>query len=203
MSRSCQGIQPVLFSLRTLTAVILLGLTAASCARSPQVVFLSPQLAGPPDRIAEQRSIELRLRDERSSNVIGSRGGLYAETSTITTEDDISPGLTELLTEKLEQQGFTVVPPGSGGDVELTVELQKLTYEMGGSVLTEIKLSSSVGVTCTKGGDTLTSRYETNHREEFAAAPDEEKNSELINMVVGRSLDEMLSDTELRDFMSE
>ena len=203
MSRSCQGIQPVLFSLRTLVAVILLGLTAASCARSPQVVFLSPQLAGPPDRIAEQRSIELRLRDERSSNVIGSRGGLYAETSTITTEDDISPGLTELLTEKLEQQGFTVVPPGSGGDVELTVELQKLTYEMGGSVLTEIKLSSSVGVTCTKGGDTLTSRYETNHREEFAAAPDEEKNSELINMVVGRSLDEMLSDTELRDFMSE
>jgi len=193
----------VLFSLRTLVAVILLGLTAASCARSPQVVFLSPQLAGPPDRIAEQRSIELRLRDERSSNVIGSRGGLYAETSTITTEDDISPGLTELLTEKLEQQGFTVVPPGSGGDVELTVELQKLTYEMGGSVLTEIKLSSSVGVTCTKGGDTLTSRYETNHREEFAAAPDEEKNSELINMVVGRSLDEMLSDTELRDFMSE
>ena len=203
MSRSCQGIQPVLFSLRTLTAVILLGLTAASCARSPQVVFLSPQLAGPPDRIAEQRSIELRLRDERSSNVIGSRGGLYAETSTITTEDDISPGLTELLTEKLEQQGFTVVAPGSGGDVELSVELQKLTYEMGGSVLTEIKLSSSVGVTCTKGGDTLTSRYETNHREEFAAAPDEEKNSELINMVVGRSLDEMLSDTELRDFMSE
>ena len=193
----------MLFSLRTLVAVILLGLTAASCARSPQVVFLSPQLAGPPDRIAEQRSIELRLRDERSSNVIGSRGGLYAETSTITTEDDISPGLTELLTEKLEQQGFTVVPPGSGGDVELTVELQKLTYEMGGSVLTEIKLSSSVGVTCTKGGDTLTSRYETNHREEFAAAPDEEKNSELINMVVGRSLDEMLSDTELRDFMSE
>ena len=193
----------MLFSLRTLAAVILLGLTAASCARSPQVVFLSPQLAGPPDRIAEQRSIELRLRDERSSNVIGSRGGLYAETSTITTEDDISPGLTELLTEKLEQQGFTVVPPGSGGDVELTVELQKLTYEMGGSVLTEIKLSSSVGVTCTKGGDTLTSRYETNHREEFAAAPDEEKNSELINMVVGRSLDEMLSDTELRDFMSE
>ncbi len=203
MSSPCHGIQPALFSLRTLVVVMLLGLTATSCARSPQIVVLSPQLAGPPGRIAEQRSIELRMRDERSSNVIGSRGGLYAETSTISTEGDIGPELTELLSEKLQQQGFTVVPPGSGGDVKLDVELQKLTYEMGGSVLTEIKLSSSVGVTCSKGGDTLTSRYETNHREEFATVPDEEKNSELINMVVARSLDEMLGDKELRDFMSE
>ena len=122
MSRSCHGNQPASFSLRTLLTVILLGLTATSCARSPQVVFLSPQLAGPPDRIAEQRSVELSLRDDRSTRIIGSRGGLYAETSTISTEDDISPGLTELLAEKLEQQGFTVVPPGSGGEVKLSVD---------------------------------------------------------------------------------
>ncbi len=110
--------------------------------------------------------------------------------------------MTELLAQKLEQQGYTVVPPGTGGEVKLSVELQKLSYETGGSVLTEIKLSTSVGVICTKGGDTLTSRYETNHREEFATAPDEKKNSELINMVLGRTLDEMLGDEELRDFMS-
>jgi len=203
MSRSCHGNQRASFSRRTLLAVILLGLTATSCARSPQVVFLSPQLAGPPDRIAEQRSVELSLRDDRSTRIIGSRGGLYAETSTISTEDDISPGLTELLARKLEQQGYTVVSPGSGGEVKLRVELQELTYEMGGTVLTEITLSSAVGVTCTKGGDTLTSRYKTDHREEFATAPDEEKNSELINMVVGKSLDHMLGDKELRDFMSK
>ncbi len=203
MSRSCLGVRPVFVTLRTLFAVVLLGLAAASCARSPQIVILSPQLAGPPDRIAEQRTVELSVRDGRSSKVIGSRGGVYAETSTIATEDDISPGLTELLGQKLEQQGYTVVAPGSGGEITLRVVLQKLTYEAGGSVLTEIKLSSSVGVTCTKGGDTLTSRYETNHREEFATAPDAEKNSELVNMVVGKSLEHMLGDEELRDFMSK
>ena len=58
-------------------------------------------------------------------------------------------------------------------------------------------------MTCTKGGETLTSRYVTNHREEFATAPNAKKNSELINMVVGRSLDQMLGDRELRDFMSK
>ena len=166
-------------------------------------MVLSPALTGPPGKIAAPRTVELSVRDDRSSTVIGSRGGLYAETSTITTEDDIGPGLTELLAQKLEQQGYTVVAPGSGGEVKLRVELQKLTYEMGGSVLTEITLSSSVGVTCTKGGDTLTSRYKTDHREEFATAPDQNKNSELINMVVGKSLDHMLGDTELRDFMSQ
>jgi uncharacterized lipoprotein len=200
MSRFRRAIRP---AFRSLLAVSLLGLAAASCARSPQVVFLSPQLAGPPDRISQQRSVELSVRDDRSTKVIGSRGGVYAETSTISTEDDISPGLTKLIGEKLEQQGYTVVPRGSGGEVKLTVELQELTYETGGSVLTEIKLSSSVGVTCTKAGETLTSRYGTNHREEFATAPDAEKNSELINMVVGKSLDAMLADEDLRDFMSQ
>ena len=203
MSHFCRRIRPVFLSLRTILAVTLLGLAAASCARSPQVVILSPALTGPPGKIAVPRTVELSVQDDRSSKVIGSRGGLYAATSIITTEDDISPGLNELLTQKLEQQGYTVVPPGSGGEVKLRVELQKLTYEMGGSVLTEIKLSSSVGVTCIKGGDTLTSRYGTNHREEFATAPDEKKNGELINMVVGKSLDQMLGDKELRDFMSK
>ena len=108
-----------------------------------------------------------------------------------------------LLAAKLEQQGYTVVPPGSGGEVKLGVELQKLTYEMGGTVLTEIKLSSAIGVTCSRGGETLTSGYETKHREEFATVPDEKKNSELINMVLGRTLDAMLGDKELRDFMSK
>lgn len=203
MSHSYHGVRPELFTLRALLAAILLSLAAVSCARSPQVVVLSPQLAGPPGRIAEQRTVELLVRDDRGSKVIGSRGGIYAATSTITTQDDISPDLTELLSQKLEKQGYTVVPPGSGGEVKLRVELQKLTYEMGGSVLTEIKVSSSVGVTCTKGGDTLTSRYGTNHKEEFATVPDEAKNSELINMVVGKSLDQMLGDKELRDFMSK
>jgi uncharacterized lipoprotein len=203
MPRFHQAFRPMFLSPRSLITVVLLGLAAASCARSPQIVVLSPQLAGPPGRIAEQRSVELSVRDDRSSKVIGSRGGVYAATSTITTEDDISPRLTELLSQKLEKQGYTVVPPGSGGQVKLRVELQKLTYEMGGSVLTEITLSSSVGVTCTKGGDTLTSRYGTNHKEEFATVPDEAKNSALINMVVGKSLDQMLGDKELRDFMSK
>ncbi len=202
MSHLSRGVRPGFYSLRTILAVSLLGLVAVSCARSPQVVTLSPALTGPPGKIAVPRSVELSVRDDRSSKVIGSRGGLYAKTSTITTEGDIGPGLRELLAQKLEQQGYTVVPPGSGGEVKLSVELQKLTYETGGSVLTEIKLSSSVGVTCIKGGDTLTSRYGTNHREEFATAPNEKKNSELINMVIGRTLDEMLGDQELRDFMS-
>jgi uncharacterized lipoprotein len=203
MSRFYHGARPVLLSLRTILAVTMLGLAAASCARSPQVVTLSPVLTGPPGKIDVPRTVELSVRDDRSSKVIGSRGGLYAATSTITTEDDISPGLTELLARKLEQQGYTVVSPGSGGEVKLRVELQELTYEMGGTVLTEITLSSAVGVTCTKGGDTLTSRYKTDHREEFATAPDEEKNSELINMVVGKTFDHMLGDKELRDFMSK
>jgi uncharacterized lipoprotein len=184
-------------------AVTVLALATAACARSPQIVVLSPQLSGPPGKIAVPRTVELSVRDDRSSKVIGSRGGLYAETSTIVTEGDIAPGLTSLLTGKLEQQGYTVVPPNSGGEVKFSVELEKLSYETGGSVLTEIKLAAAVDVTATRGGETLSSGYETKHTEEFATAPNDKKNSELINMVLGRTLDAMLGDKELRDFMSK
>jgi uncharacterized lipoprotein len=202
MSRFRHRPRPVFRPFWTILAVGLLGLATVSCARSPQVVSISPQLTGPPGTIAGQRTVELSVRDDRSSRVIGSRGGIYAETSTITTEDDITPGLARLIGEQLERQGYVIVPPGSGGEIKLVVEIEELTYATGGSVLTEIKLSSSVGVSCTKGSETLTSRYTTNHKEEFASAPDAEENSELVNMVVGKSLDAMLKDAELRDFMS-
>ena len=111
--------------------------------------------------------------------------------------------LSELLSQELERQGYAVIAPGTGGELTLSVGLKELTYEMGGTVATEVKLSAAVEAVCTKGGDTLTSRYRTNHKDEFAFAPDEEKNSELINMVLGKSLGQMLTDSELRDFMSK
>ena len=130
-------------------------------------------------------------------------GGEKDETSTISTQEDVSAGLVKIIAEQLEQQGYSVVPSGSGGQVVLIVTLEELTYAAKGSLPTEVELSSSIGVTSTNGGETMTSRYRTNHKEEFALAPDEEENSKLVNMVVGNSLDAMLADEELRDFMSK
>ena len=203
MSRFVQGARSVFLSPRTLVAVILLGLAAGSSAREPQVVILLPHLTSPPGEIAVPRTVELSVRDARDSKVIGSRGGVFIANFIIDSEDDISPGLTELLSQELEKQGYTVIAPGSGGEVTLSVALQKLTYDMEGTVVSKVNLSSSVEVTCTKGGDTLTSRYQINQKEEFAFAPNEAKNSELINRVLGKSLNRMLADTELRDFMSK
>lgn len=203
MSRSNQCVRPVFVLLRSLLATIVLGLAVVSCARSPQIVVLSPHLADRPGNSAQQRTVELVVRDGRRSKVIGSRGGLNSDASTISTEDDITLRLTKLVGQKLEDQGYTVVGPRSGGEVKLTVELQKLTYEMIDSLFTEIKVSSTVAVTCSKGGDTLTSRYEANRRDEFPTIPNEKQNSELINSVVGRSLDEVLGDEKLMAFMSK
>jgi len=203
MSGSNQRVRPVFVPLRSLLAAIVLGLAVVSCARSPQIVVLSPHLADRPGNSAQQGTVELAVRDGRRSKVIGSRGGLAADKSTISTEDDITPRLTKLVGQKLENQGYTVVAPRSGGEVKLTVELQKLTYEMVDSRFTEIKVSSTVGVTCSNGGDTMTNRYEANRRDEFPTIPDENNNSELINSVVGRSLDEMLGDEKLMAFMSK
>lgn len=188
-------------SWRTLFLLLLAGAMAA-CAREPQIVFISPELAGPPDRIAEQPRIDLAVKDGRATPIIGSRGGSIDELATISTKGDITPAIAQELTEELVKQGYAVVAKEDGADVALEITLEELTYQTGGTVLTEIKISSTVGVTATKGDRTMTSRYRTRHTEEFATAPDEEKNSELINMVVGKSLEQMLADEELRDFMA-
>ena len=202
MTGAPDGSRPGRFIARRAVAAVLLGLALASCTHEPQVVFISPHLAGPPDRISQQPRVELAVEDGRATPIIGSRGGSIDELATITTEGDITPDLTKELAGELVKQGYVVVSPGDSADVKLVIELQDLTYETGGTVLTEIKVAATVGVTCTKGGSTLTSRYKTEHREEFATAPGEKKNSELINMVVGRSLEQMLADQELRDFMT-
>lgn len=189
--------------LRRVLVVALLGLAAGSCAREPQVVFISPELAGPPDRIAQQPRVDLAVRDGRATPVIGSRGGTIDELATIKTKGDITPALAAEIAEELVEQGYVVVSPGDAADVKLVITLEDLTYETGGSVLTEIKVSATVGVESTKGDRTMTSRYRANHREEFATAPGKEKNSELINMIVGKALDRMLADEELREFMTD
>jgi uncharacterized lipoprotein len=192
-----QQVRDLLPGLQQIQAV-----AAASQVRG-QVVVLLPTLTGPPGQIAVPRTVELTVRDDRDTKVIGSRGGVFIANFIINSEDDISPGLSELLSQELERQGYAVIAPGTGGEVKLSVGLQHLTYAMAGTVGIEVTLSASVEVICTKGGDTLTSRYRTNHKEEFAFPPDEEKNSELINMVLGKSLDQMLADSKLRAFMSQ
>ncbi len=57
MSHLFRGVRPGFYSLRTILAVTLLGLAAVSCARSPQVVTLSPALTGPPGKIAVPRTV--------------------------------------------------------------------------------------------------------------------------------------------------
>jgi uncharacterized lipoprotein len=203
MSRFRQGVRSAFLSPRTLVAVFLLGLAPWSSAGEPQVVVLLPDLTGPPGEIAAPRTVELSVRDDRDNKVIGSRGGVFIANFIINSEDDISPGLTELLAQELERQGYTVIAPGSGGEVRLSVALQELNYDMQGTVVSKVNLTSSVEVTCSKGGDTLTSRYGTKQKEEFAFAPNAAKNSELINMVLAKSLDRMLADKELREFMSK
>ena len=189
-------------SARGLSSALLIALALAACARSPQTVMLEPTLTGPPGQIPLPRSVTLVVVDKRDSLVIGSRGGLYSETSTITTQDDVRPGIRDALTRALEKQGYTVLPPGSSADMQLTVELQKLSYVTQSSgVLTEIRVSAAVGAICSKNGDTLSSRYETNQTRKMATAPDAAENSRIINQVLSKSIEEMLTDTKLRDFM--
>ena len=203
MSRVFLSARAVSLSPRLLIVAMLLGVAASSAAREPQVVVLLPHLTGPPGKIAVPRTVELTVRDDRDSLIIGSRGGVFISNYIINSEDDISPGLSELLSQELERQGYAVIAPGTGGELTLSVALKSLSYEMGGTVATEVKLSAAVEAICTKGGDTLSSRFRTNHNEEFAFAPDDAKNSELINMVLGKSLDQMLADSQLRACMSK
>lgn len=177
----------------------------SACALSPQTVMISPELTPPPGKLSGARTVALEIKDDRNSVVIGTRGGLYSDTSTLSTEDDIRPGIREPLARALEKQGYTVVGADDPADVKLTVDVRSLSYEaeVGTVTGTRIKVGASIGVTVRKGGDTLTSGYETRHTETMATAPDAKENEEVVNMVLGRTLDEMLADRELRDFVSE
>lgn len=184
-----------------LVSVLLSALVLTACALSPQQVTINPTLESSKSNIGEGRTVYLEVIDARENEAIGSRGGLYKDTSLITPANDLAAAIRETSARKLREMGFIVqAAPGASADIRIFVD--KLSYsdpdesKMG----FEVELESVLRVEAKQNIDTYTGRYQVKNKKTYATVPGRDRNEEMINETLSSSLQRLFNDPKLLAF---
>jgi uncharacterized lipoprotein len=188
--------------LRALALVVTTGFVIAGCALSPQTVPIEPTLAVDEVDVGHGRRMALEAVDSRTDRTLGTRGGIYADSSTISTEAGITDAVRTAMAEALASQGFVVVDPGAEAEMRMRVALEELTYEaFGDPVVRTVEIASKVSSTVVRGSETYTGRAGISKTRNVLTAPAPEDNEAYINDALALSLEKLLADPRYLDFI--
>jgi uncharacterized lipoprotein len=185
---------------RFLTLLILALLTA--CAYSPQQITINPSVAVDTQAYGNGRGVSVSVIDARSTQVIGSRGGAYKNTSLITITNSITEAIAKAAQASLVTQGFNV----NSSDAEvasLKISIEKLSYELPEqSVGKKVLLTAVLSLEASSGGKTYTGRYRTNSEKQTVVTPTMASNEKMINTLLSDTLERLFTDPKLKTFLS-
>ncbi|MBL1142190.1 MAG: hypothetical protein HND53_09195 [Proteobacteria bacterium] len=186
--------------MKNLIAIIFVSLFLTACGLSPQVVKIDPSLSdaksAPP---SSDITFALVVSDRRDSPIMGTRGGVYKETSVIKTKGDITKKIHEKLVSSFNKANYKV---DSSAAMQLDVAINKLTYQgFGENRISEVEVSTEILVTVTRAGGNYTKTYKANRKKEVLKSPSEEKNEEMINDILSTAIQRVLDDNDLLDYI--
>lgn len=179
----------------------LLGL--GGCALSPQTVDLEPQAKVNAQAQLNRQTIQLQALDARPSTVVGSRGGVYADTSLITTGLELPARLRAASAAALSLKGFDATAERQ--PQALRIYLDELSYQVPeGEYVTQIDLAATIRVVAEANNKgRFTGRYRATQQEVVAKAPSSAGNQELLNQVVSSALTRAFEDPKLYQFLNQ
>lgn len=184
-------------------SVIVLMAALTACALSPQKVTIRPDIdLSDVNTVGNDATVSLETIDNRPSRVIGTRGGVYASTSEISTAEDIRTPIRTELTEALQQMGYQVVASGQASDSVLKIFVDAIKYEVQeGNVTDVIEITVTLRAVCKAGKREYTGRYRSTRSREAMTKPKPEENEAMINATMSHVLKRVLTDQQLLEFM--
>ncbi|WP_191486156.1 YajG family lipoprotein [Pseudomonas sp. FEN] len=190
----------LLFGLITVTSLTLVG-----CANSPQQLSPQPKLSTQLAPVGHGQPVVVRVVDGRRSPVLGTRGGLYPETSAITVQGaDLMPKLQAQVEAAVRLLGFTPSPNAMNAPV-LTVTLTDLTYQSPkeGMYVTEATIGANFRSDVSNANRRYSGSYGASLNQRFGMAPNEEANTKLISDVLSDALTRVFKDPKIGQVLSE
>jgi uncharacterized lipoprotein len=182
----------------------LFAITLAACALSPQVVVVNPELKVAANVTnAKPISISIAVVDTRSSTIIGQRGGVYAETSNLSTDDNMTTTLEHKVGTALSELGYVVAKKGEAADATLTVKIINIHYAANTEkkVLQSIETKLEIQAVCKKNDKEFTGSYSATRKKDLITVPGAQENEQLINEAFTVVLENMLKDKDLITFI--
>lgn len=183
-------------------ATMLAAWLLSGCALSPQTVPLQPALAIDKTNVGQGRTVALEAVDHRTDRTLGTRGGVYRDSATISTGDDVAAALRRSMADALGAQGFRVVEAGSPADFGMTVGLDELSYRAyGDPVVRTVEIAAKVSNAITRGDQRYAASAGVSDTRNVLRAPAPEDNEAYINDTLAKALEKLLSDPRFLEFV--
>lgn len=177
------------------------GLFTSGCALSPQSVTLMPTADISRAPYGKQRFAVVEVLDQRPSEVLGTRGGIYKDSSEIKLTKEMLTPLVTSTENILGQLGFKVGRAGADEPVAFTVIVADLVYTSPNKIYAnKVNGAIELKLNVVDGGRTFSSSFKTNSTESFALVPSEEKNSVILNKMFSDTLEKLFNDPKLEGF---
>ncbi len=184
--------------------IALLGLSLVGCAHSPQQLRPQPRITAQLAAVGQGQPVVVRVVDGRQSPVLGTRGGLYPETSAISVQgQDILPRLQTEAEAAVRLLGFTPSQNAYNAP-QLTLTLADLKYQSpkDGSYVTEANISASFRADVQNSNRRYSGRYGASLNQRFGMAPNQETNTKLVGDVLSDALTRAFKDPVIGQLLS-
>ncbi|TWH77148.1 putative lipoprotein [Azomonas agilis] len=178
-------------------------LVLMGCAHSPQQLDPIPKLKGPITPVGQGQPVVVQIVDNRPSPVLGTRGGLYPETSAVTVPAERLRARLQSETEAgVRLMGFT---PASGPQniPHLTLTVAELKYQSpkDSVYVTEAVIRATLLVEVRVANRSYNGRYSATLDQKFGMAPNEQTNNELVSEVLSDVLSRVFKDQGIGQLM--
>jgi len=190
----------LLFSVAAASALLLTG-----CAHSPQQLDPTPKITGTINPVGQGQPVSVRVVDGRSSPTLGTRGGLYPETSAvIVPKEKVIPKLQAQVEAAVRLLGFTPSPNAYNAP-QLTLTLADLKYQSPkeGLYVTEATIGATLRIEVQNGGRRYTGRYGASLNQRFGMAPNEQTNTKLVSEVLSDALSRVFRDQSIGQVLAQ
>lgn len=193
-------LQRLLFGLLAVASLSLVG-----CAHSPQQLSPQPKLTTQLNPVGRGQPVVVRVVDGRPSQSLGTRGGMYPETSTISVNgNDVVPKLQAQAEAAVRLLGFTPTQGGSNAP-QLTVTLAELKYQSPKDKMyvTEATIGATFRADVANANRRYSGRYGASLDQRFGMAPNQETNTKLVSDVLSDALTRLFKDATIGQVLGE
>ncbi len=192
--------KPVGMLLVSIMALVLVG-----CAHSPQQLNVQPQVQVPLNPVARNTPVTVVVQDTRQSKIIGTRGGIYPDSSALTLSDNAIPAIRLQVEQSLRQLGFVVVDQNTPNANRLTVNLAELNYRTptDGAYVTQADISATFAAEARSTNRNYNGRYSASSQHRFGYAPNQATNTKLVSDVLSDALSRVFRDQQIIQILQQ
>lgn len=187
--------------LRTFAALAATALLCA-CAMSPMTIAVNPVIDVDSLPLGRQQSLSVNTIDQRSSPVLGNRGGVY-NTAYVSTSANFTQSVNQALVNTFRRLDFNA-NAGQGGPAHVTFQITELRYisppnQLGGP----LEVRAKIAVQANKHNRHFNGNYSSSRTMTVAVAATPLQNQQIVNQTVSQALTNAMKDPKLQRFLAQ